>query len=461
MTWLAAALGLALLHLSGAALEGLASSTPLRETLRRPAAALMAVAVLGLVSLGLPGLGLLGLFALAAWAACAPQAPAPRGFPWGLFGALSVVVLARPWVPLYWDEYVWLGKARLETLGFGAGARAAQDVSQALVPAGYPPLWPSAVGWLSLGRDGVGVHTLAGSLLVLLCAAAAVDAWAPVLRQARPPRLVVAAALASPLAWVHLRATYVDLPVGLLALALLGRLLEAREGRVPVEALATSVLLVGFKDEGLAHVLAATAAALLVMGRRGAGWRLALPAGLAIAYVLVWRGSLHRAGVIAADHALGAPYWPFVPKLPGLLWRHATDVFSWGAFWVVAAVAVLRRHVGPAARAAGWLLVLDVSFIAVALVCGPERVRAFAENGTLLNRLLLQAWPVAAVAVVLGAAGAAPRAGDAPPVPAPEATSHGAPAARARPRSAPRSPAPTPRRPRPSAAAAPAPSPAR
>ena len=36
------------------------------------------------------------------------------------------------------------------------------------------------------------------------------------------------------------------------------------------------------------------------------------------------------------------------------------------------------------------------------LVAGPPRVRAFAENGTLLNRVLVQLWPLA-VALLLAA----------------------------------------------------------
>ena len=45
------------------------------------------------------------------------------------------------------------------------------------------------------------------------------------------------------------------------------------------------------------------------------------------------------------------------------------------------------------------MLLLLFVFTAAALLSGPERVRVFAENGTLLNRLLLQLWPCAALVV--------------------------------------------------------------
>jgi hypothetical protein len=213
-------------------------------------------------------------------------------------------------------------------------------------------------------------------------------------------RLALVAVLATPLAWVHLRSTYVDLPVGLLGLALAGHLVGAGGGRPPVEALATAIVLVGFKDEGLAHVLAATAAAWLVAERKRAAWRLLAPALVALLTVAAWRFLMRGAGVDNADHALAAPYWPWAPKLASLLWLHATDVLSWGVFWAVALAVLLRKADGAGPRALRWLVLVNLAFIAVALLCGPERVRVFAENGTLLNRLLMQLWPGAAVAVL-------------------------------------------------------------
>ena len=422
LTAVAPLLALALLHVVGAGLLAVAARLPVRLALRRPSAALVALAVLALASLGMPGLGLLAALAGAGWMA-RPARPTMEAspIPWPFLGALTALVLARPLVPTQWDELVWLGKARLESLGFGAGVRAALDSSQHLVPPGYPPLWPSAVGWLALGRDALPAHTLAASVLVLLALAAALEAWAPLVE--RPSPLAVAVALAAPLAWVHLRSTYVDLPVGLLALALLGQLLRSVDGRPPVEALALAVLLAGFKDEGLAHVVAATVAAWVVVGRTRAAWRLLLPALLALLFAGTWRALLASAGISDSDHALAAPYWPWVPKLGALLWLHASDVFSWGVFWAVVIAVMVRRGPGDASRALRWLVLCDLAFVAVELLCGPERVRVFAENGTLVNRLLMQLWPAAAALVVLGL-------GDSPlPEASGGSTSPGAPAA--------------------------------
>ena len=62
----------------------------------------------------------------------------------------------------------------------------------------------------------------------------------------------------------------------------------------------------------------------------------------------------------------------------------------------------------PSVRALKVMLGLLLFFTAVALLAGPERVRVFAENGTLLNRVLLQLWPSAALLVVSGLRGSQP-----------------------------------------------------
>jgi hypothetical protein len=85
-----------------------------------------------------------------------------------------------------------------------------------------------------------------------------------------------------------------------------------------------------------------------------------------------------------------------------LLVLHATDVFSWGVFWAVTLAVLLLPSKDPIARALRWMLLFLVLFMAAALLGGPERVRVFAENGTLLNRLLIQLWPCASLLVLLG-----------------------------------------------------------
>jgi hypothetical protein len=206
---------------------------------------------------------------------------------------------------------------------------------------------------------------------------------------------VVALAGAAPLVWVHLRATYVDLPVGLLGLALLAALLQDRP---PLSALLLAMVLAAVKDEGLGHVIAACLAAFAVRRVKV----VALPLFAALVTVATWRWLLRAHAVEVFDHALGVPEWRWGPRLAQLLWLHATDVFSWGVFWPVVLAVSLRRAPSSAAWALRWLVVLDLLAISAAVLSGPERVRVFAENGTLLNRLLMQTWPAAVVLLWLG-----------------------------------------------------------
>ncbi|MDX2015912.1 MAG: hypothetical protein SFW67_37305 [Myxococcaceae bacterium] len=390
--------GLALLHLMGSVLRAVASRERLVEALRSPSSALLALGLLGASALG--GAGLVLASALLVCARLTPRPPSQRSerLPWLALAALAVVALARPWVPVYWDEFVWLGKARLESLGFGAGVSAALDPSWHLVPPGYPPLWPLAVGWVSLGDDGVDVHVAASALLATLCAATALEAWWPRLEDAAGPRSrwVTAAVLASaPLALVHLRSGYVDLPVGLLGVAVFGFLVTER---LPL-ACAAAVVLAGAKDEGLAHVLAATAGAIAVHGVRSRVLQWVSPALLGVISVVTWRWLLHARGVEVHDHALDAPLWSWSGTFAGLLARHALDAWSWGLCWPVALASLTQRPWRAEVRGLRWALGVNLVLMAGALVSGPERVRVFAESGTLVNRLLVQVWPLGALLV--------------------------------------------------------------
>ena len=91
--------------------------------------------------------------------------------------------------------------------------------------------------------------------------------------------------------------------------------------------------------------------------------------------------------------------------------QHASDVFSWGLFWAVALGVVFTPCRDSEVRAVKILLILLALFAAAALLAGPERVRVFAENGTLLNRLLLQLWPAAALLVLTELRGPSPLTG--------------------------------------------------
>ena len=411
-------------------LVGLAQTQLLGATLRRaatphstwtsllasPSSLWVALAAMYAVALGPAGAVVIAGLTLAAVLARRLKGvvEAQGPFPWAAFVVLAVLVLARPWVPTAWDEFVWLGKARLDSLGFGTIVASALDPAKHVIPQGYPALWPSAVAWLSLGKDSVQVHVVAATLLVLASAAAAMEVWWPRLREANVSWIGLVAAVSVPLLWVHLRLVYLDLPVGLLGLALCGHLLEATRHPARATGLLASglaVCLVGIKDDGLAHVFAATVAAFVVArAPRLKAWRLATPFTLALLTAVVWRILTQVSGTPAQDHAGGWPLWSWVPTLVELFATHATDLTSWGLFWPVAAAFLVTRWKHIDALGVNVMLVSTLGFMAAALLVGPERVRAFAENGTLLNRLLMQLWPSAAVVVALAFARATPRA---------------------------------------------------
>lgn len=390
---MSAFLGLLGLQLAGAVVVTVLERQPLLDALRRPSSLFVALLGLGCASLGWPGLVVGAVAAVATWRAPRIAEAVVTGRAWLVIGALLVVILARPWVPLYWDELVWLAKARLTTGAFLSGvAEASLDPTAGVLPAGYVPLWPAAVGWLTLGVDSVPAQTLAGSLLVAACFAAALESWWPVIARARAWALVPL--LGAPLVLVHLRAVYVDLPVGLLAVALLGRLLDGRAG---IASVALALALAGFKDEGITHVLVASLVAFLFGPLR---WRGLGPLVTAGAFVVVWRLALAASGVRVVDHAIDTPAVTWAPTLFRLLIEHATELFSWGVTWTVGALTLGWRSGDLRGRALKLTLLANLGVLVLLVLLGPERVRAFAENGTLLNRLLLQSWPVAALLLV-------------------------------------------------------------
>lgn len=386
-------LGLAFFHLLGTFVRAALGGLNWRQTIRSPASAWFGLTVLYGASLGLVGIGLMLGLGLWVWFSRKPIEQKTPPFLWPAIAVLAVVILARPWVPTMWDEFVWLSKSRLEALGFATGTHAALDLTQHLVPQGYPPLWATIVGWLSLGIDSLESDVTGGSIIVLLSAATAMEAWWERLRST--PRWLLAGLLATPMLWVHARSTYVDLPIGLLGLALLGHLIAGEFAVATVLA----VMLSGLKDEGLAHVMAVSIGVFWVSSPRQLKL-LAVP----IAGVLtagLWRVLTHLHGVVNEDHALTAPLWRWLPELGRLTMLHASDLATWGVFWSVALTSLLIAPGIESIRALRWALVLNFIFTSVALLCGPEQVRVFAENGTLLNRLLMQWWPYAAALVLL------------------------------------------------------------
>lgn len=390
--------GVVLLQVMGAVLRALVLRARVRDSLVAPSSMLLALGLLYASALGFAGVVLGSALLVCARSLPRPvDEPARSLLPWGAMGVLLALVLLRPWVPTQWDEFVWLGKARFEAQGFGAGVRASLDTAQHVIPAGYPPLWPAAVGWLSLGGDVVETQVAAASLLLCWCALVAAEAWWPVLRRRAEALLVLAAAAATPLVWVHVRSVYLDLPVGLLTIAVLGFLLTDRLA----PACAVAVVLTGFKDEGVAQVLAATVGLVVSRGLKRPLLPYLTPALLAVVAAVTWRWLVHHHGVTVVDHAAGAPVVEWLPTLGRLLVHHATDLATWGVFWAIAVGALVSPSTTPHLGAVRWTLVAGLVFLVGALVSGPERVRVFAENGTLLNRLLMQSWPAAALLLAL------------------------------------------------------------
>lgn len=386
-----ALLGAAVLHAVGALLVAVIERRPLREAVTRPTSVFVALSVLACASLGLPGVALAAVMAFGVWLAPRkPGSPLPSGF-LPVCAVAGLVMLARPWVPLYWDEFVWLAKARLTSISFDEVTRAALDPQAGVIPAGYVPLWPSSVGWLSLGQDSLSGHVVGSSLLLLVCFAAAIESWWASFSTAR--WWVLVPACAAPLALVHFRAAYVDLPIGLLAAALLGRLLDGRAG---IESIAMAVLLAGFKDEGVTLLVSVSvvAAVLGSMKARSLGPLLA-----GVATLIIWRWQVGRSGVEVFDHTLHVPAFDWLPSLGRLLAFHLFDLASWGLTWPLA-LATLTVRGDRTAQALKWALVANLVFLCAAVLMGPERLRVFAENGTLLNRLLLQSWPIAALLLI-------------------------------------------------------------
>ncbi len=374
-----------------------------------------------------------------AWGSTAAH-PGPTWSPGPWRGLMLVAVLAlaavalRPAVPLYWDSFVWLGKARIESAGFGALRTGALDPPADVIPAGYPLLWPLAASWLSgFGRTagaltaGAAATTLLALLLFLDAAAGAFDGADPSLDASeRRPRWALGAGLAvlgvTPLLFVHLRSAYADLPVGLLAATgtlRLGRDLEARAGASGDVAFAAivAVVLSGIKDEGVAHAAAIVLSLIAtreLCERRASLRSPAIVLGAAALPFMAWRILLMIHGLADGDHELSAPDLPALGKIATMTLLSMGDMKSWGALWSVAPVSavlvlVRRKTFRPATVLAAFALLAEGAMLGSALLFGPDRVRTFAFEGTLVNRLLMQLAPPAGALFMLALGDSAAR----------------------------------------------------
>ena len=409
--------GLATAHLVGTALLSAASIA--RGTAPRVAiashalsatSALFTAALVYAASLGASGLPIAAAL-LAALAFDEHREPVFTAFPraWTAgFVALAAVVLWRPMTPTCWDEFVWLGKARLESEGFGTGVRLSLDPHAHLTPQGYPTLWPAAAGWFAIGADDLETLTAGASLVVVLACGAFVEALVHSASTSRTRvfLLSIGIAVGAPLVLVHLRSTYVDLPLGLLGASLF--LTLAREAPSTASVATFAVVLAGMKDEGVAHLAGAVVGAAVVHGRvRGLPRAFAFAAASGAVALVTWQLAL-SAHAVAREHGNFQPVFSWFSSLARLGFAHGTELTSWGAFWpaVVVSVAFSWRTHGPHRLARGLAVALAINalFVVAMLVCGPPRVRAFAENGTLVNRVLVQFWPLAAALLLLSGA---------------------------------------------------------
>lgn len=331
----------------------------------------------------------------------------------GALVVLAIVVLSRPAWPLFWDEHVWLTRAAAAAFDPRGFVDRALSPSTDLVPRGYPLFAAFATAQLA-GFTPTPVALVAASTMVRVLAVAVFIV--AVVRHARRSRLREAVAVlgvffAAPLVFAHLRSGQWDISVGVLSATVLLSLLDGQL------ALATSsaVLVSGIKDEGSVHVIAVCLAyAFVHRGERDRRWLLPLAAAVAVAGTHRILVALH--GAANDDHSVRTVAFGFFDDLPRLVVLHATDVVTWGLLPAVALVALARAArlrttplTAPTRTlltALAFVLVADV----LALLLGPDQVREFALEGTLLNRLALESLPLLLVAAPELFAMPAPRA---------------------------------------------------
>ncbi len=311
---------------------------------------------------------------------------------WFLLAVLTVMLLRPPGV-LYWDEAVWLAKVRLAAGDPWRLVTASLDPSSDVVPRGYP-VFASLAQSAFAGLRSDTPSLVAGAVaLAALCIAMALA----MLPAARRTGVVFWLALA-PLSWVHLRSAYLDLPLGSLALAVAAGLARG-EPWARRSAVLAACLAAGMKDEGLVHVLAIAAAHTLASERRAEAGRAAaeVVAGALLSWG-TWRVLLSVHGVSSGDHALSGAGLAEAGDIALAVVRAAADVRSWGLLWPLVGAAALvswsgaRSTARPVAHALAWQL----AGLVLALVLGTERLRVFALDGSLVNRLWMQLAPMGA-----------------------------------------------------------------
>ena len=189
---------------------------------------------------------------------------------------LAAILVERPEEPCFWDAFVWLGKARYAAGGLGELiAGGLRTTLPPFIPSGYPLFEPLSVALLAglspraeaVVAGAVGLELLA---LALFLSALADDPGSSV--RGRQVRLATATfvLVSSPLVLVHLRSSYVDLPLGFIVAAL-AQLLPRRRAGVACAVLGMSAA--ALKDEGMVHVAALGLAGVIHVASGGRPWR--------------------------------------------------------------------------------------------------------------------------------------------------------------------------------------------
>jgi hypothetical protein len=334
--------------------------------------------------------------------------------------AVLALIATRPLVPTATDEFAWLGKARLESEGWGVLRRAALDPAWPIFGQAYPLFWPLSIARLATLHDGVQGLVAGGEWLLALVAALFAGTMRAALgkRPGAPPVAMmtgIALMLLTPFLLVHLRLAYVDLSVGLMVAVVALALVVCAERAAtatpwPLAGLAIpAIVLASLKDEGVFWALALAAAFVLACRDRWSlrlvTMALALPA---LIPAVVWKLTAHASGVANPERVVTLRVGSrLVPLLVHGFAAHAGDVVTWGASWGVVGGAVLAvclwsRRLRPGTRLAATALVAQaLTLYAVMLVTPPVIYHQALWEGTILNRLMLQLLPLGAVVVSL------------------------------------------------------------
>jgi len=374
-------------------------------------------------------LAVIGGTVLAQWrspSSSGHDTPAVRNERWLILMtvALLALVATRPLVPTAWDEFAWLGKARLETQGWGSLRRAELDPSWPLFGSAHPMLWPLAVARLATFHAGIRELVAAGEWLVVLVAVVFVASLHAVCAAGRRQSAIsgelagLGLLVLTPFVLVHLRLVYVDLSVGMMAGVVVLNLVAWVESagtdtRWPLAGVAIpAIVLTGLKDEGAVWAIAiACAFAVTYPDRRSLRVMAATLVVPGLGLAMLWKLTTYASGVINPERV---PTFHVAHRVVPLLVHgflpNAGDLTTWGACWGVIGGTVLSTCLWPqrfakgTRFAAGAFLALSLAAYTAMLV-SPEGVFVQALSaGFILDRVLLQLVPVGAAVVSLVAA---------------------------------------------------------